>query len=133
MRQVGLAEADDEVVRAYAADHGLAVVTKDGDFNSLAFLHGAPPKIIWLRLGNYSTSDIERILRSNRSALEHFVGDPTASVLVLVGGASAKRQKLVSRLRALGFRLRAASALGLSGSRALGSGSLRSLAIGHGL
>lgn len=83
VRQVGLAEADDEVVRAYAADHGLAVVTKDGDFNSLAFLHGAPPKIIWLRLGNCSTSDIERILRSNRSALEHFVDDPTASVLVL--------------------------------------------------
>ncbi len=42
VRQLGLERADDATVRAHAGEHDFAVVTKDGNFNNLAFLFGAP-------------------------------------------------------------------------------------------
>ncbi len=48
----GLATADDRAVWAYAAAHGLAVVSKDADFARLSAVLGPPPKVIWLRIGN---------------------------------------------------------------------------------
>lgn len=83
VRQLGLERADDAVVWRHAAEQGFAIVTKDGDFNSLAFLRGAPPKIIWIRLGNCSTADIERSIRTHRSAIVGFMDDAKAAVLML--------------------------------------------------
>jgi predicted nuclease of predicted toxin-antitoxin system len=36
------------------------VVSKDEDFHRLALLRGAPPKFVWIRLGNCTTDDIVR-------------------------------------------------------------------------
>jgi predicted nuclease of predicted toxin-antitoxin system len=52
---VGLQQATDREVWEYARGHDLAVVSKDSDFNDLAFIHGPPPKVIWLRVANAST------------------------------------------------------------------------------
>jgi predicted nuclease of predicted toxin-antitoxin system len=41
------------------------IVTKDADFSEFGVVKGFPPKIIWIRRGNCSTSDIETILREN--------------------------------------------------------------------
>jgi predicted nuclease of predicted toxin-antitoxin system len=56
---VGLAGATDLVIWAYARDQGFTVVSKDDDFRSLSLVNGAPPKVIWLRIGNASTAGIE--------------------------------------------------------------------------
>jgi predicted nuclease of predicted toxin-antitoxin system len=45
---VGLERATDREVWDYAHAHGYAIASKDSDFNQLSFLHGAPPKVIWL-------------------------------------------------------------------------------------
>jgi predicted nuclease of predicted toxin-antitoxin system len=79
----GLQSADDPVVWDYAAKHGLTIVTKDSDFNSLSFLFGAPPKVIWVQLGNCSTHDVEMVLRARRANLLEFAGDPDSALLVL--------------------------------------------------
>lgn len=50
VRNVGLARADDELVWAYAKDHGLAIVSKDADFHQRSFVYGAPPKVVWIRV-----------------------------------------------------------------------------------
>ncbi len=79
----GLQQADDAAVRTHAVEHDFVIVTKDGDFNNLAFLFGAPPKVVWIRLGNCSTTDVERLLRTNRATMAAFVADSTSVVLIL--------------------------------------------------
>ena len=59
VRDVGLAMADDRAVWDYARAGGLAIVSKDADFRQLSFLYGSPPKVVWLRVGNRSTAEID--------------------------------------------------------------------------
>ena len=61
----GLDKADDRAVWRFARQHGFAIVSKDGDFRQLSFLIGAPPKIIWVRLGNCTTRDIEAVIEES--------------------------------------------------------------------
>lgn len=83
VREVGLAAADDRVVWDYARDHGQIIVSKDGDFSDRAFVFGAPPKVIWVAVGNCSTHEIEDLLRGRRVHVESFAVDEDAALLVL--------------------------------------------------
>jgi predicted nuclease of predicted toxin-antitoxin system len=83
VRDVGLAAVDDMAVWAYAKAGGFAIVSKDADFRQLSFLYGSPPKVVWLRVGNQSTAQIEAIVRANAGALEAFDADPVASMVVV--------------------------------------------------
>ena len=82
-RDCGLSGADDRAVWDYAKTHGYVVVSKDSDFHQLSFVHGAPPKVIWVRLGNCPTAHIEALLRSRVAEITAFVDDPTEAFLVL--------------------------------------------------
>ncbi|MBI1288420.1 MAG: hypothetical protein GC178_12685 [Flavobacteriales bacterium] len=44
--------AADEAIWEYARTHGLTIITKDSDFSSRILLHGSPPKVIHLKVGN---------------------------------------------------------------------------------
>ena len=57
---VGLDRASDGEVWDYAQANDCIIVTKDADFSDMSVLRGHPPKIIWLRLGNCTTSDVEQ-------------------------------------------------------------------------
>ncbi len=81
--KIGLKRAGDRDVWEYARAHGFVIVSKDSDFNQLAFLHGAPPKIVWLRVGNCTTDSIERLLRGRASEIAAFVTDPDDAVLIV--------------------------------------------------
>ena len=83
VRDLGLESVDDAVVWSYAREHGLAILTKDADFNQLAFLFGAPPKVVWVQLGNCSTRDIEGLLRRSQADLDTFEADTEAALLAL--------------------------------------------------
>ena len=83
MRDFGLQAGGDEEVWSHAAAEGFAVVTKDDDFRQRSFLYGPPPKVVWVRLGNCRTVDIESVLRDRRTHLEAFEADPEAALLVL--------------------------------------------------
>ncbi|MFY9269266.1 MAG: DUF5615 family PIN-like protein [Candidatus Manganitrophaceae bacterium] len=83
VRDVGLHDALDEAVWEYAARHGLSIVSKDADFHQRSFLFGPPPKVIWVRRGNCSTSDIEAILREHHANLQWFEQDAKGAFLVL--------------------------------------------------
>lgn len=82
---VGLDQATDLEVWQYAQTHAYTIVTKDIDFNDLSVMLGAPPKVIWLRIGNSTTRAIEDLLRNHQTAISHFVADPKANLLSLVG------------------------------------------------
>lgn len=79
----GLDAADDRAVWAYAAAHGLAVVSKDADFARLSATLGSPPKVIWLRIGNGPTRAVETLLRSRAADVRTFLADPAAALLEL--------------------------------------------------
>jgi|SRR5205085_2149891 len=83
VRDVGLKAADDPVVWDYAKQHDLMIVSKDSDMHQRSFVFGSPPKIIWVRLGNCSTPDVEKLLRSNIAAIKTFYEDDYASFLSL--------------------------------------------------
>jgi predicted nuclease of predicted toxin-antitoxin system len=83
VRDAGLAAADDVAVWEYAKAGGLAIISKDADFRQLSFLYGSPPKVVWLRVGNRSTPEIEVIVRANAGAIEAFDADSVASMLVI--------------------------------------------------
>lgn len=79
----GLAGVDDSAIWAYAASHGLAVVSKDADFQSLSAEFGPPPKVVWLRVGNGPTRSVEALLRSRASDIRGFLADPVSALLEL--------------------------------------------------
>ncbi len=80
---IGLVETPDEEIWDYAHEHGLAIVTKDQDFVRLSVVLGAPPKVIWVRLGNCSTDDVVRMLVEWRDLIEEFVGNDSGGFLAL--------------------------------------------------
>jgi predicted nuclease of predicted toxin-antitoxin system len=49
----------------------------------LSFLHGSPPKLIWIRRGNCTTAAIEEILQARFEDLERFVVNTEAAFLAL--------------------------------------------------
>jgi predicted nuclease of predicted toxin-antitoxin system len=80
---VGLHAQSDSAIRNFARDNGFAIVSKDDDFRQLSFLHGAPPKVIWLSVGNATTNTILRILNDKHPAIDAFESDPVESLLIL--------------------------------------------------
>ena len=80
---VGLDTASDREVWDFAEQNGFAIVSKDADFHHLGFLLGAPPKTVWLRLGNCTTTQIRECLLRNRFIIHAFDADPSTAVLSL--------------------------------------------------
>ena len=80
---VNLTTENDESVWRFAADHGFVIISKDSDFFHRALLHGHPPKVIHLRVGNCSTQHIRNLLMDNTSLIYEFISDPMESLLIL--------------------------------------------------
>jgi predicted nuclease of predicted toxin-antitoxin system len=71
-RLLGLNQAADPVIWEYGRNNGFVVVTLDRDFADLSLLRGSPPKVIWLRCGNSTVAEVERLLRANLKAIQDF-------------------------------------------------------------
>jgi predicted nuclease of predicted toxin-antitoxin system len=80
---VGLDTATDAEIWAWAGEHDYMIVSKDSDFRQLAFLHGPPPKAVWLRMGNASTLDIFTVLRDHLDDVTAFAATEDEALLVL--------------------------------------------------
>jgi predicted nuclease of predicted toxin-antitoxin system len=63
--------------------NGFIVVSKDTDFNQLAFVHGSPPKVVWLRVGNASTAAIRSVLLDALDTIAEFADTAEDAVLIL--------------------------------------------------
>ena len=82
VQSVGLDRAADRAVWDFARLQNLVIVTKDADFLESSLIAGAPPKVVWIRRGNCSTSDVEAILRRHfDEATQLTQGDEVALVL----------------------------------------------------
>jgi len=83
IRLLGAGGAADSVIWQLAQDQDCVLVTKDEDFHRLSVLRGAPPKVIWLRVGNCATQDIAQLLRDRAEDLRRFVAHGEATFLEL--------------------------------------------------
>jgi predicted nuclease of predicted toxin-antitoxin system len=73
----------DTTVWNHAKENDFIIVSKDNDFRQKAFLYGAPPKVIWLSIGNAGTSVIAKLLQDNVQKIQTFVNSQDESLLVL--------------------------------------------------
>ena len=80
---VGLGSADDLEVWRFAREHGFALVTKDDDFLDLAALHGPPPIVIRLALGNSSNAQVLAALQVGQPAIAAAAAQPGLAVVEL--------------------------------------------------
>ena len=83
VREIGLADAEDTLIWAYALEGGFVIVTKDADYRELSIARGHPPKVIWIRLGNCPTSDVAALLRERWDDLMVFYQDNEAALMEL--------------------------------------------------
>lgn len=95
VRDIGFASATDVAVWEYAKRFGFTIVSKDTDFSQRSFLFGAPPKIIWIRLGNCSTKEIQDLLYSYAAEIRQFGSDPDSSFFPIDPIAGKEPTKLL--------------------------------------
>lgn len=76
VKSLGLTNAKDLQIFMTARHQGFAaVLTQDEDFYNLLLEHGTPPKIIWLRTGNCSTTFLSKVILRNAEHIQDFLED----------------------------------------------------------
>jgi|TARA_B110000116_G_C16725714_1_gene531288 predicted nuclease of predicted toxin-antitoxin system len=80
---VELDRADDEVVWSYARDNGFTILSKDTDFLGISVLRGAPPKVIYLEVGNCTTDLIHKMIQSSVDEIREFDSSVADTILIL--------------------------------------------------
>ena len=88
--ELGLDEATDREIWAYAKVNELTIVSKDSDFRVLAFLDDPPPKAVWLRVGNATTAQIVTLLLDEHERIIDFGENGEETLLVLDPRASGE-------------------------------------------
>src|SRR3989344_3779036 len=83
VRLLGFEHENDELIWDYAQENNFAIVTQDSDFYDRSIIYGHPPKIIWIKSGNISTSYIRNMLIQKAKLIIEFEKDPEVSCLEL--------------------------------------------------
>jgi predicted nuclease of predicted toxin-antitoxin system len=83
VRNIGMMAASDTSVWDYAKTEGFVIVSKDTDMHDLSLVLGLPPKVVWVRLGNCSTRQVEQLLRQDFEAIKMFGSNDEVSLLAL--------------------------------------------------
>jgi predicted nuclease of predicted toxin-antitoxin system len=77
------AAADPEIAKC-ALSESLTIVSKDADFLALRLvLSGEHLRMVWIRLGNGSTDQVDAALRARRVAIEALAHDPSRVIEIL--------------------------------------------------
>jgi len=82
VRELALKGQTDEQIWNYAKANGFTILSKDQDFYQRALLYGAPPKFVWLCLGNCTRDDLLALIRRHESKILAFETS-AESILVL--------------------------------------------------
>jgi len=80
---LGLATASDAEIWEHARTHAYVLVTQDSDFSERVAVYGHPPKVIWLRTGNTSTGNLERLLSEHTKEILAFGEDTKKGCLII--------------------------------------------------
>jgi predicted nuclease of predicted toxin-antitoxin system len=89
VRDIGLKGATDALIWDFARANSFVIVSKDTDFRKRSFVEGAPPKVIWLDVGNAGTAAIAFLLRQEHQRALIFEAEAETSVLIVSIGPRA--------------------------------------------
>ena len=81
---LGMDREDDPVIWEWARANDFVIITKDTDFADLSVLRGFPPKVIWIRLGNCTTHQVETAIRHHAEVIADFANDPVNGLLTIL-------------------------------------------------
>lgn len=77
--------AQDVVIWDFAKQGNFTILTQDEDFVNLQVSRGFPPKILLLRTGNKTTSQIADIILANKSLIVHSLEREDIGIVELYG------------------------------------------------
>lgn len=82
LRDLGLREADDEVIFRKGQASQAIILTKDADFLLLLDRFGAPPRLIWLTCGNTTNAFLKVLFERHAPALRDWIagGEPLLEI-----------------------------------------------------
>jgi predicted nuclease of predicted toxin-antitoxin system len=80
---IGLGNSDDPNIWEYAKTNGFAIITKDSDFEQRSYMLGAPPKVIWLRVGNRPTSYVNLLVLQYVERINEFLLDRESALFMI--------------------------------------------------
>lgn len=81
LSKVGLLNKADHEIWEYAKKEDYIIVTFDSDFYDFSLTKGQPPKLIWIRSGNTTTGNIDRLLTEKADQILVFANDPIIGCL----------------------------------------------------
>lgn len=73
VRELNLENFSDAEIWKYAKENDYTIVTFDSDFYDIANIKGHPPKIIWLRVGNTTTKNMEKLFLEKFMVISNFI------------------------------------------------------------
>lgn len=62
LKELKLLQTADKEIYNLASKNNIIILTKDEDFAELLRLKGAPPKVIWVTVGNISNQQLKKII-----------------------------------------------------------------------
>jgi predicted nuclease of predicted toxin-antitoxin system len=83
VKRLQLSNVPDREVWNFVKQNGFTIISKNSYFHQMSFVFGAPPKVVWLRIGNSSTKELEISIRANLLRISNFGNDTEAAMLVL--------------------------------------------------
>jgi len=81
VKRLGLENKPDKLIWDFAKKEKFTIVTFDSDFYDLSLLYGHPPKLIWIKSGNTTTKNLEKILTARALQIATFLADSEVSCL----------------------------------------------------
>jgi predicted nuclease of predicted toxin-antitoxin system len=83
VQDLHLDRAPDDLLWDVALRESFVIVTRDADFADRSLLAGRLPKVVWVRVGNCTTGQIEALLRKHTTALAALDRQFETAVLVI--------------------------------------------------
>ena len=84
VKRIGLENRPDREIWDYAGRENYTIVTFDSDFYDMSLLLGHPPKVIWLKLGNTRTKNLDLIFNEKSDQIKAFLEDSEISCLEIM-------------------------------------------------
>jgi len=84
VKRLGLENKPDREIWNFARKEDFTIVTFDSDFYDMSLLLGHPPKVIWIKAGNLTTKNLERLIKEKSEQIELFISDIEISCLEIM-------------------------------------------------
>ena len=84
VRDLGLFNKPDRIIWEFAKKEGFIIVTFDSDFYDLSLTQGHPPKLIWIKSGNITTRNLQKLLNAKAPQIKNFDDDKELGCLEII-------------------------------------------------